>query len=202
MLPRASTPHFSDPNFPAHRPGRSCSFDDRCRHIVFVRPRPESLQLTITALSFVNMSQSSLPPWHNTLPSSTDHPGPTLPSTDKGIRICQLIQLKPEALEEYKKVHTEVFEGVLKALRRAGVVGESMATSHERKCLDCSSTTKTILSIISNCPSSPQQLRTHQDKQRTSSWRICGTSIARPWTISRKIWLRSGMIRKRSGGGR
>lgn len=97
--------------------------------VVYIRPRPESLPLAITALSFVNMSQSSLPPWHNTLPSSADHPAPTLPPTDKGIRICQLIQLKPEALEEYKKVHTEVFEGVLKALRRAGVVGESIATS-------------------------------------------------------------------------
>lgn len=72
------------------------------------------------------MSQSSLPPWHNVLPSSPGHSAPTLPTTDQGIRICQVIQLKPEALEEYKKVHTEVFEGVLKALRRAGVVGEPL----------------------------------------------------------------------------
>lgn len=74
------------------------------------------------------MSQSSLPPWHNVLPSSPGHSAPTLPTTDQGIRICQVIQLKPEALEEYKKVHTEVFEGVLKALRRAGVVGEPLSS--------------------------------------------------------------------------
>lgn len=72
-------------------------------------------------------TNSSLPPWHNTLPSSPGHPAPTLPTTDKGIRVCQLIQLKPEALEEYKKVHTEVFSGVLRALRRAGVIGTSLS---------------------------------------------------------------------------
>lgn len=60
----------------------------------------------------------------NTPSASEGHPVPTLPKTNEGIRVCQVIGLKPEALEEYKKVHEEVFEGVLKALRRAGVVGK------------------------------------------------------------------------------
>jgi hypothetical protein len=64
------------------------------------------------------------PSFVNNLPASERHPVPTLPRTNEGIRVCQVIGLKPEALEEYKKVHEEVFEGVLKALRRAGVVGE------------------------------------------------------------------------------
>lgn len=63
------------------------------------------------------------PTFVNTLPASEGHPIPALPRTDEGIRVCQVIGLKPEALEEYKRVHEEVFDGVLKALRRAGVVG-------------------------------------------------------------------------------
>ncbi|KAJ9105791.1 hypothetical protein QFC19_003358 [Naganishia cerealis] len=68
-----------------------------------------------------------LPGFHNTLAASDGHPVPELPRTDEGIRVCQVIQLKPEALEEYKKVHQAVFEGVLKALRRSGVVGKPEA---------------------------------------------------------------------------
>lgn len=69
---------------------------------------------------------NAAPPFVNTLSASEGHPIPALPRTDEGIRVCQVIGLKPEALEEYKKVHEEVFEGVLKALRRAGVVGKFM----------------------------------------------------------------------------
>lgn len=67
---------------------------------------------------------NTTPSFVNTLPASEGHPVPALPRTDEGIRVCQVIGLKPEALQEYKKVHEEVFEGVLKALRGAGVVGE------------------------------------------------------------------------------
>ncbi|KAJ9120059.1 hypothetical protein QFC22_002956 [Naganishia vaughanmartiniae] len=67
-------------------------------------------------------SESPLPPTHNVLHSSEGHPLPQLPKTNQGIRVCQVIQLKPEALEDYKKCHQAVFPGVLRALRRSGVV--------------------------------------------------------------------------------
>jgi L-rhamnose mutarotase len=35
-----------------------------------------------------------------------------------GVRICQIIKLKPEALEEYKKVHQNVYPSVLENLRK------------------------------------------------------------------------------------
>jgi hypothetical protein len=82
-------------------------------------------------------AQASLPAFHNVLPLSEGHPTPDLPKTNEGIRVCQVIQLRPEALAEYKKCHQAVFPGVLKALRRSGVVGTSL--QH----FNCASSTKT-----------------------------------------------------------
>ncbi|KAJ9103767.1 hypothetical protein QFC21_002229 [Naganishia friedmannii] len=71
-------------------------------------------------------AQPSLPASYNVLPPSEGYPLPDLPKTNQGIRVCQVIQLKPEALEEYKKCHQAVFPGVLRALRRSGVVDYSI----------------------------------------------------------------------------
>jgi hypothetical protein len=68
---------------------------------------------------------------------------PELPRTNEGKRICQVIKVKPEALDEYKKVdilarfpspsvetksdrqcHAAVWPEVLEALRKSHVVGE------------------------------------------------------------------------------
>ena len=80
--------------------------------------------ILVAAHHTMTLQNNAAPPFVNTLPASEGHPIPSLPKTDEGIRVCQVIGLKPEALEEYKRVHEDVFEGVLKALRRAGVVGK------------------------------------------------------------------------------
>lgn len=70
-----------------------------------------------------SFSSTSNPSIVNQLPD----PHPTMehpPRTNEGIRICQVIGLKPENLQEYEKVHREVWPGVLNALRRANIVGE------------------------------------------------------------------------------
>ncbi|KAL1757801.1 rhamnose mutarotase [Schizophyllum commune] len=41
-------------------------------------------------------------------------------------RICQIIKLKDEALEEYKTIHANVWPGVLAALERAHIVDYSI----------------------------------------------------------------------------
>lgn len=46
------------------------------------------------------------------------------PTTNQGVRVCQVIGLKPEQLEEYERIHEKVWPSVLAALRRAKVVGE------------------------------------------------------------------------------
>ncbi|UOH84977.1 hypothetical protein LQV05_001793 [Cryptococcus neoformans] len=51
---------------------------------------------------------------------------PQLPRTDEGKRICQIVRVKPERLEEYKKVHAQVWPEVLGALRKAHVVDYSI----------------------------------------------------------------------------
>ncbi|ORX36331.1 rhamnose mutarotase [Kockovaella imperatae] len=51
---------------------------------------------------------------------------PQLPRTDEGRRMCQVIKVKPEALDEYKRVHAEVWPEVLGALRKANVVDYSI----------------------------------------------------------------------------
>lgn len=82
--------------------------------------------------------------------SSSSVPMPELPRTNEGKRICQVIKVKPEALEEYKKVssistlplpmddchdlqgghadfwqcHAAVWPEVLEALRSSHVVGQ------------------------------------------------------------------------------
>ncbi|WWC60117.1 uncharacterized protein I303_102681 [Kwoniella dejecticola CBS 10117] len=53
-------------------------------------------------------------------------PFPVLPKTDQGKRICQVIRVKPERLDEYKKVHAAVWPEVLGALRKAHVVDYSI----------------------------------------------------------------------------
>lgn len=49
-----------------------------------------------------------------------------LPRTDEGQRICQVIRVRPERLAEYKKVHADVWPGVLAALRRAHIADYSI----------------------------------------------------------------------------
>ncbi|GHJ83816.1 hypothetical protein NliqN6_0218 [Naganishia liquefaciens] len=95
----------------------------------------------------MTLQNNAAPPFVNTLPASEGHPIPSLPKTDEGIRVCQVIGLKPEALEEYKRVHEDVFEGVLKALRRAGVVDYSI--HHFELPLNPSSTTTSSASTPS-----------------------------------------------------
>ncbi|KAJ3517484.1 hypothetical protein NLJ89_g485 [Agrocybe chaxingu] len=46
--------------------------------------------------------------------------------TSHSRRVCQIIKLKPEAEEEYIKIHAEVWPGVLAALERAHVVDYSI----------------------------------------------------------------------------
>ncbi|KAH7914075.1 rhamnose mutarotase [Hygrophoropsis aurantiaca] len=41
-------------------------------------------------------------------------------------RICQIIKLKPEAIEEYKEVHRNVWPSVLGALRRHNITDYSI----------------------------------------------------------------------------
>ncbi|WVR03984.1 hypothetical protein IAU60_000983 [Kwoniella sp. DSM 27419] len=53
-------------------------------------------------------------------------PFPELPKTDQGKRICQVVKVRPERLEEYKKVHAAVWPEVLAALRKAHVVDYSI----------------------------------------------------------------------------
>ncbi|KAI9632407.1 rhamnose mutarotase [Dioszegia hungarica] len=53
-------------------------------------------------------------------------PMPELPRTNEGKRICQIIRVKPEALKEYKEVHSAVWPEILAALRRAHVVDYSI----------------------------------------------------------------------------
>ncbi|CAK9783441.1 unnamed protein product [Cutaneotrichosporon oleaginosum] len=48
------------------------------------------------------------------------------PKTNEGRRICQVIKVKPEALDEYKRVHAAVWPEVLDALRKAHVVDYSI----------------------------------------------------------------------------
>lgn len=70
-----------------------------------------------------SISSTSAPNILNQLPEP--HPNPNHPPhTNEGLRVCQVIGLKPERIEEYEKVHREVWPGVLNALRRANVVGE------------------------------------------------------------------------------
>jgi hypothetical protein len=70
-----------------------------------------------------SISSTSAPNILNQLPEP--HPKPEHPPrTNEGLRVCQVIGLKPERIEEYEKVHREVWPGVLNALRRANVVGE------------------------------------------------------------------------------
>lgn len=46
-------------------------------------------------------------------------------------RIAQVIKLKPEHLEEYKKIHKEVWPGVLAALKRAHIEDYSIYYEEE-----------------------------------------------------------------------
>jgi len=48
------------------------------------------------------------------------------PRTNEGIRTCQIIQVKAEVLEEYKKIHAEVWPSVLTALRSAHIFDYSI----------------------------------------------------------------------------
>lgn len=41
-------------------------------------------------------------------------------------RICQIIKLKPEALEEYKEIHSRVWPSVLDALRKHHIIDYSI----------------------------------------------------------------------------
>lgn len=41
-------------------------------------------------------------------------------------RICQIIKLKPECVDEYKEVHRNVWPGVLNAIRRYHIVDYSI----------------------------------------------------------------------------
>ncbi|WVQ94499.1 hypothetical protein IAU59_001578 [Kwoniella sp. CBS 9459] len=58
--------------------------------------------------------------------ASTSLPFPELPKTNEGKRICQIVKVRPEHLEEYKKVHANVWPEVLGALRKAHVVDYSI----------------------------------------------------------------------------
>ncbi|KAG7539626.1 hypothetical protein FFLO_03425 [Filobasidium floriforme] len=72
-----------------------------------------------------SISSTSAPNILNQLPEP--HPNPNHPPhTNEGLRVCQVIGLKPERIEEYEKVHREVWPGVLNALRRANVVDYSI----------------------------------------------------------------------------
>ncbi|KAK1920978.1 rhamnose mutarotase [Papiliotrema laurentii] len=57
---------------------------------------------------------------------ATTLPAPTLPRTDEGKRICQVIKVRPEHLDEYKRVHANVWPEVLATLRRAKIVDYSI----------------------------------------------------------------------------
>ncbi|RXK41397.1 hypothetical protein M231_01302 [Tremella mesenterica] len=46
----------------------------------------------------------------------------TRPRITEGKRICQVIRVKPERLEEYKEVHSEVWPQVLDTLKKANIV--------------------------------------------------------------------------------
>ena len=75
-----------------------------------------------------SISSTSAPSIVNQLPEphpNAEHP----PRTNEGVRVCQVIGLKPEKLEEYEKVHREVWPSVLSALRRANVVGKPKFTA-------------------------------------------------------------------------
>ncbi|OXB33441.1 hypothetical protein J007_06857 [Cryptococcus neoformans] len=76
---------------------------------------------------FRTSSLSAFPPRIFTrVMSTTPLPMPQLPRTDEGKRICQIVRVKPERLEEYKKVHAQVWPEVLGALRKAHVVDYSI----------------------------------------------------------------------------
>ncbi|EIN08000.1 rhamnose mutarotase [Punctularia strigosozonata HHB-11173 SS5] len=47
-------------------------------------------------------------------------------STTNAKRICQIIKLRPEHAEEYKKIHSAVWPGVLSALERHHIVDYSI----------------------------------------------------------------------------
>ncbi|BEJ13311.1 hypothetical protein CspHIS471_0304850 [Cutaneotrichosporon sp. HIS471] len=49
-----------------------------------------------------------------------------LPRTNEGKRICQVIKVKPESLNEYKRVHASVWPNVLDALQKAHLVDYSI----------------------------------------------------------------------------
>ncbi|KAL7419645.1 hypothetical protein Q5752_005558 [Cryptotrichosporon argae] len=51
---------------------------------------------------------------------------PASARTTDGRRLCQVIRLKPEAVDEYKRVHAAVWPGVLDALRAAHIVDYSI----------------------------------------------------------------------------
>ncbi|KAI9316575.1 hypothetical protein DFJ73DRAFT_803831 [Zopfochytrium polystomum] len=57
----------------------------------------------------------------NTLPNP-----PPFPRTNEGIRVCQVIAVKQDALDEYRKVHAAVWPSVLAALRRAHIFDYSI----------------------------------------------------------------------------
>jgi hypothetical protein len=69
--------------YPPHRPGQALYRDPELMLTCNICVRPS------TALEVINMSSA---------------PMPELPRTNEGKRICQVIKVKPEALEEYKKV--------------------------------------------------------------------------------------------------
>lgn len=82
-----------------------------------------TLASTSTLRAARSVSSTSVPSIVNRLPEP--HPNPEHPPrTNEGLRVCQVISVKPERLEEYEQVHREVWPGVLNALRRANVVGE------------------------------------------------------------------------------
>jgi hypothetical protein len=73
-------------------------------HPVFWHNMP-SIRLTpllSTLRASTPQPSTRIPRLYNTM--STSLPMPTLPRTNEGKRICQVIKVKPEALDEYKKV--------------------------------------------------------------------------------------------------
>ncbi|KAL1409529.1 hypothetical protein Q8F55_003513 [Vanrija albida] len=50
----------------------------------------------------------------------------TLPRTNEGQRICQVVKLKPEHAEEYIRLHADVWPAVLESLRKANFVDYSV----------------------------------------------------------------------------
>ncbi|WVQ79158.1 hypothetical protein IAT38_001254 [Cryptococcus sp. DSM 104549] len=58
--------------------------------------------------------------------SPSSLPFPELPKTNEGKRICQVVKVRPEHLEAYKKCHAAVWPEVLGALRKAHVVDYSI----------------------------------------------------------------------------